>query len=180
MKTNNREQWCQTVLVTIINDLITADFNVEPKSPYRVSIGFPKGGNRSKDLAKAYPSSHSTDGHIEVFVSPDCPDARTAVHWLLNLSQQVVFDMTAKAARVRVLKRAMDDFEDENVDYILDKVGDWPHAPMLAETKKDSTRQIKLECECGCIMRASRKWIEQMVLPAACPVCQSSTLDVAV
>jgi predicted Zn-ribbon and HTH transcriptional regulator len=58
---------------------------------------------------------------------------------------------------------------------LVDMLGDYPHHRMdVTQIKKDSTRQLKVECkDCGCIFRTSKKWMDRV---ENCPVCKSPNI----
>ena len=52
-------------------------------------------------------------------------------------------------------------------------LGEYPHAILGGENsggKKQSTRLIKCECECGYNVRITRKWLNDLGAPI-CPSC---------
>jgi hypothetical protein len=47
---------------------------------------------------------------------------------------------------------------------VVAKIGPYPHARLtpLCKEKKQTTRMKKVECsDCGCIVRMTRKWLEE-------------------
>jgi hypothetical protein len=46
-------------------------------------------------------------------------------------------------------------------------IGPYPHAELTHSnaTKKQSCRLLKVACECGCVVRITRKWLDEVGPP---------------
>ena len=58
------------------------------------------------------------------------------------------------------------------IDEWIKAIGEYPHAKLTLNDnrKKQSTRLIKCECECGYNIRITRKWLNDLGAPI-CPSC---------
>jgi hypothetical protein len=57
---------------------------------------------------------------------------------------------------------------EEVITGVIGGLPQYPHAALvsLEKEKTQSTRMMKVECqECGCIVRMTRKWLEEAGLP---------------
>ena len=56
----------------------------------------------------------------------------------------------------------------ERLKELIDELGEYPHARLVASNKPktQTTRMLKVTCkECGCVVRMTRKWIDDAGLP---------------
>jgi hypothetical protein len=58
----------------------------------------------------------------------------------------------------------------EKLNSWINQFGEYPHRELMLSGKKQSTRLIKCECECGYNIRITRKWLNDLGAPI-CPSC---------
>jgi hypothetical protein len=186
--TKTREEWLTDAGVWFMEDILEDDKN----TPWRVSVGWPKGVRGSKGgavLGCCHPRSHSTDQHNELFISPttdnsvsvlatlahelihaydDCKSGHKGAFKRLALKCGLEGKMTATTAGAE-LQEALEWYVQEN--------GEMPHAAMTDEQAKpkQGTRMIKVTCDhCDDFtVRASRKVVDawQLSDSTSCPIC---------
>jgi hypothetical protein len=64
---------------------------------------------------------------------------------------------------------ASDDLKSK-LDNWINQFGEYPHRELMLSGKKQSTRLIKCQCECGYNIRITRKWLNDLGAPI-CPAC---------
>ena len=206
-KYNTREEWLNAAATIALEDYIDpamADLGIPLLSSlYRISCGWPKGA-RGSTAAKVYgvchPASHSSDEHVEMFISPILDDEAKAfmtvlhecIHQRLNCQDghKGRFKRIALACGFEppISKLApSQELLEETMDFILPRLGEYPAAAMSSESpNKQSTRMLKLACSCGFTARTSRKWADQLQrVPGPndgddgymCPVCLEATME---
>lgn len=182
----SREDWLIKASEKMIPWLTAAGAGIRPK--YRVSVGWPlgkrPGKNTSNTIGQCFCSSCSKDGTHEVFISPALDDAEVVLATLLHELVHAFVGIKAKHGRdfkVIAVKAgltgkmtatvASDDLKPKLAD-LAKKLGDYPHAALGSKgktiTPKQTTRLIKLECECGYIIRTTQKWIDVGVPTCVC------------
>jgi hypothetical protein len=180
-----RQDWIERAVVEFRT--VFAPHAVVPDN-VRVSIGFPKGSHGGKKaIGQCWSAKASTDGHHEIFISPELSKAHdvltTIAHELVHatvgcecghkgafkkLATQIGFlaPMTCTPAGPDMIAAC---------STIATKLGDYPAGALLTNTrKKQTTRLLKCECEtCGYTVRVTRKWVEDAGTPI-CPTDQTS------
>jgi hypothetical protein len=54
-----------------------------------------------------------------------------------------------------------------HLQQLTDAIGPYPHAELTHSnaTKKQGCRLLKVVCECGCVVRMTRKWLDEVGPP---------------
>lgn len=156
----NREDWLTRQAAEIAPMLEAAGHKL-PK--VRITCGFPLG--RKSKVSQVWPAAASSDGTVEVLISPTISDAGTVFTVLLDALaaacgaplEAVGLDPTGAMTDMRWLP-------------IIEAAGDYPHAALLVgEKPTQSTRMLKACCpDCGYTVRLTAKWA-RLGLPE-CPV----------
>jgi len=170
MKYKTREQWLQAG-VARLRKLIPASYAVPD---VRVSCGFPKNA-RGKGHTIGQCWYTAEDGVAQVFISPTQVYAPRILDVLLHEMGHAI--LGSDVGHKKEFKRFMDDVGLEGKatatvasDKLSEKLvmmskmlGDYPHSKLTARAgmKKQSTRLLKVECECcGYVVRTTQKWID--------------------
>lgn len=184
----NRETWLLQLAVPMVAAIKAAGFTV---NPFRVSVGFPKGGKggRGKTIGQCWPSVASGDKTREIFIHPELETplavATTLLHELCHAAQD---DGVGHKGGFVVLCKALGFMKPwtqtpangeltQLIGKWLDQLPPYPHARLVAQgISKQSTRLMKCVCgECGYTVRTTRKWID--VGMPGCP--DHGTMDLA-
>jgi hypothetical protein len=191
----NREQW-----LTDAAELLRPIFKQHGYDvPHiRVSTGWPSKGGRSlkrRTIGECWFEHTSVDGIPQLFISPVLVDGVEVLATLAHEMAHVVAGVEAmhRGKFMEVINaigligkptatKAGPELE-VGLLYLLKKLGDYPHAKLIFETKpKQSTRLIKASCSnCECIIRITRSWIEQAEKQnggLSCPVCLAEFMTV--
>lgn len=192
--TSTREEWLNILGDSLVTDVLApiAEREQLPMPPVRYSVGFARGvrgGGKHAVLGACHPRSHSTDGHNEIFISPECNDsmqiAETLVHELIHAfddnksGHKGKFATLARAAGLegKLTATYAGDALRATLQEYLDALGDIPAAKMEPNARvkpKQSSRMIKVECStCGFNFRASRTQIER-ITQNACLCCEAT------
>lgn len=179
-----REEWLNKAM------LVIAEAIMEPAKPgctadidkWRVSVGWPGGGGKKdKAIGQCWDSKASAEGYHEMFISPCLSTQQEVDHVLLHEmihasvgvhnGHRKPFGDLARGCGLEgklTATRASEKLR-ELLDCCLEHLGPFPHArltPAMAGVKKQTTRMLKLECECcGFVARTTQKWIESVGLP---------------
>lgn len=175
----NREQW----LTEAADDIMGKFFDYfELHFPGRVdevrilaSTGFPSAGGLTKVVGQCWKSECSEGKSTQIFINPRLTDIVEVVAVLAHEVIHALDDCESKH-RGKFVKAFRDiglvgkatasEAGEEFAQYArdLEKVlGPYPHELLtpLKQHKKQSTRMLKLECECcGYIVRTTKKWLE--------------------
>jgi len=154
-----------------------------------VTCGWPsKGGlaRKKRRVGECWAASASKDGVSQIFISPYLDDAgaeqgvlATLVHELVHAvvgnkeGHNKVFGKCARAIGLEGKLTATSAGEALLAEFKewLAVLGKYPHSKLdscKSPTKKQTTRLIKAECECGYNVRVTRKWLEEVGAPI-CP-----------
>lgn len=182
-----REEWLLTLAKQMQPSIAEAAGKEFP--PYRVTCGWPSSGGRGRKRrvrGECWPASASADGHAEIFISPQEADTKTVAAILCH---ELIHAALPKAGHKKPFQTAAKKLGftkpftgavttkwfDLWVDPILEKIGNYPHAEIMAasaiagQKKKQVARQLLCQCDqCGYKARVSRKWIEDLG-PPHCP-----------
>lgn len=183
----NREEWLIKATDALRPLFVQLTGQAVPEC--HVSVGWPsKGGTaKNKTIGQAWSSTSSADGIAHVFISPIIFDGETALATLIHELCHVVLDCEfAHRSEFACLAKAMG-LEGKMtatipgsealiiIAEVISEIGTYPHAALTPGTggaKKQTTRQIKVECPFdGYLVRMTRKWIDA-ALPT-CPLCDS-------
>ncbi len=171
-----REDWLNGALAIIRQRLAAVGCTVPADA--RVSVGFAGGGKANKALGQCWTRAMSSIGVNEMFISPVITSPADMVGVLIHEAIHAADDCASghkgafKRAAVAVglvgkmtattLGQALKEWIDSDIIAVLPVL---EHGSLRAGTgkPKQSTRMLKFECgACGCIVRASDKWVPTM------------------
>lgn len=171
-----RQRWLEAATSELRKYAMHAGFDLPAK--LRISIGWAK-GNAEKTLGQCWAVEASSDGHVEIFISPKMKDTTeiiaTILHELVHAiaghkaGHRGAFKSTALALGLEgkmtctSAGAAVVDF----AEAFIKKHGKYPAGTLSdARLKKQTTRLIKCECStCGYIARVTAKWIDEAGTP---------------
>lgn len=182
-KYENRELW-----LAAATDLIRPYFKDKGYTlpDVRVSCGWPSSrglGHRKYSIGECWDTKASADKLHQIFISPRLKEAcdktgvlATHVHELVHATVGIKAGHKGpfrKCATEVGLEGKMTSTHagEALVALMIDwakQLGPYPHAqlnPAYRPTKKQTTRLIKCECACGCNVRITRKWLEEIGAP---------------
>jgi hypothetical protein len=189
MNYKTREDWLNAAAAALYAGLF-AQHEVPTPQAYRISCGWPAGARKA--IGQCFPTHMSKDRHNEIFVSPLLDDPvevlAVLIHEMIHASDDCRdghkgrFRRWAKAVGLEgkmTATVASDTLKSYLVHLIETTFGSYPHATLKrgGVLKKQTTRMLKIECwSCGFTARTSGKWVDQMSLPAICPICEEHEL----
>jgi hypothetical protein len=203
-KSLNRETWLKMVTTEHLSKLFKQAGNYIIPEDVKVSCGFPPSGNRGtkqKTLGVCFNRASSVNGINEIFISPVLDDTSRVldvlIHELIHAVDDCVhghkglFKQIALAVGLEGKMTATVAGEElqKKLKAIIDVVGEYPHSELKLSGKKQTTRNIKLACNCcEFSFRTSRKNIELMEQKAweftdcniVCPACEHGSLDIEI
>ena len=160
-------------------------------SKVRVSVGFCSTGRKSKRIGECWSDTASADGHHEIFLKPELPDAMMALdvlaHELVHAAVGVQHGHKAPFKRIAVaigLEGKMTATTAgpalmAKLEKMHSQLGAFGYAPLMGDNgrKKTATRLLKVECG-NCFnekgrpysVRMTREWIDTLGAPV-CPGC---------
>ena len=176
----NREQWLTECMNKLRPAFLEAGFPLPEK--IRASCSWPsKSGlaNKKRRIGEAWSARNSADQSCEVFISPVLKDpldvAATLVHELVHCAVGVEeghkgkFPKIAKALGLEGKMTATTASEAlrTRLKEVTEAIGPYPHAELTHSNapKKQSCRLLKVACECGCVVRITRKWLDEVGPP---------------
>jgi len=176
----NREQWLNECIKQLRPDFEQLGHPLPEK--IRASCSWPsKSGlaNKKRRIGEAWSSKNSADQSCEVFISPVLKDpldvAATLVHELVHCAVGVEeghkgkFPRLAKAIGLEGKMTATTAGETlaARLRAMTDAIGPYPHAELTHSNapKKQGCRLLKVVCECGCVVRMTRKWLDEVGPP---------------
>lgn len=149
----------------------------------RVSVGWTSKGARGKAIGECWSHKASADGTFEIFVSPLLSDASRVcdvlTHELIHAAVGLECGHRGQF-RVCAVKLGLEGrmtatiagtLWHEWADPIVEKLGAFPHATLKGQSsgkKKQTTRMLKAECECGYVIRLTKTWAEQGLPTCMC------------
>lgn len=181
-----REEWLLNLAKSMEPSVAEASGVALP--PFRVTCGWPSTGGRGRKRrvrGECWAATASADGHAEIFISPQEADTKEVaailchelIHAALpNVGHKKPFQAAAKKLGfvAPFTGAVITNWFDIWVNPILDKIGDYPHAELMASSaiakkKKQVARQLLCYCEtCGYKARVARSWLESAG-PPHCP-----------
>lgn len=193
-----RQKWLESAQAHLRKHFRARGYEVPDAT--RISIGWPVGSHGGKKaIGQCWAQEASADAHSEIFISPELgPELGASPLSQMEASILIVATLAHEDVHAVVgheaghkkpfrdaavaigLEGKMtatvpgDDFRAVAQELIA-KIGTYP-AGMLSRVmlKKTTTRLLKCECpDCGYVIRATRKWIEQSG-PPVCPTDQVS------
>ena len=186
----NREQWLNECIQRLRPEFEQLGHSLPEK--IRASCSWPsKSGLAAKKrrIGEAWSSKNSADQSHEVFISPVLKDpvevAATLVHELVHCAVGVEtghkgrFPRLAKALGLEGKMTATHPSKELviHLRQLTEAVGPYPHAELTHSNapKKQGCRLLKVVCECGCVVRMTRKWLDE-VGPPTCG-CGSAMVE---
>lgn len=181
-----RHAWIEKATVALRRRFAGLGYTVPQQ--LRVSIGFPKGTRGGNHLlGQCWGTKASTDGHHELFISPELTDdarlmdvlAHELVHAVVGVEagHKAPFKKCAEAIGLTGKMTATTASEEFNVwaRGEIRKIGPYPAGGLRvgAETKKQSTRLLKCQCGvCGYTARVTAKWLD-----LGTPICPQDEVE---
>lgn len=185
-KIETREQWLLGAVELMTPTFAQHGYKV-PK--VRVACGWPSSralSAKKRVLGECWAAQAATDKVSQIFISPYLNDVSAPCGVLATLVHEVVHAVVGneekhnkvfgKCARALGLEGKL---TATNAGEALvaqckiwaAKLGEYPHAKLdmlKSPRKKQTTRLVKAECECGYNVRVTRKWLEEIGAPI-CP-----------
>lgn len=179
-----RQQWLEGA-AKALRGLFAAKGHTVPDK-LRVSIGWPKGSHgRVRAIGQCWAAEASSDGHSEIFVSPELNDGARILDVMAHEMCHAIAGH--EAGHKEPFKRiavavgltgpmtatvAGEEFKAWAARH-LETAGAYPGGALTAAgRKKQTTRLIKCECqECGYTVRTTRQWLE-----AGEPICPTDMI----
>lgn len=170
-----REQWLQAAVADLRN-LLDQQGHTVPR--VHVSVGFPGGGNRKTRIAECWMPASSADGIGHIFISPiltgDVLVLGSLAHELVHAVNhsrgetghgKCFADIAKPLGLVGKMTETVAGAElAAKLEAIGAALGEYPHprlTPGSGPAKKQTTRMLKLECECcGYVVRTTQKWVD--------------------
>lgn len=192
----DREAWLTEASNLALDDLLMpiSEPSYEYERPnFRISIGFPKHSRGGKAIAVCFKTEASSDGVNEIFINPEIDSPievmEAMIHELIHAiddgesGHRNFFAHMARKAGLEgplTATHAGDKLMVTLKEY-ADLLGAFPHNKMVLDKthKKDSTRQLKMQCEntrCEFLFRTSAKQMEKLPSAPRCPACSAGTL----
>ena len=184
IKHETREQWLEAA-VELLKPLFPNRYTV-PRVKVSTSWPSSKGlGTKKRALGECWSKDCSADGLHQIFVSPLLEDPldpygvlpvllHEVCHAVVGIEHGHKTPFKDCVYAVKLVGKATSTYADDtllpDLKEIHERLGAYPHVkidPKLKGGKKpQKNRQLKLECECGFICRASRKAIDEHGIPA--------------
>jgi hypothetical protein len=177
----NREDWLTECITLLRPDFESVGFPFPAK--IRASCSWPsKSGlaQKKRRIGEAWSAKNSGDDTFEVFISPVLKDplevAAVVVHELTHCAvgledgHRGQFPKCARAVGLEGKMTATVAGENlkTRLQVITDQIGSYLHAELKHSnaSPKQSTRMLKVTCEeCGCVVRMTRKWLDEVGPP---------------
>jgi hypothetical protein len=182
-KHENREQWLAQAVALLTPLFETKGYKVPP---VRVSCGWPssRGMSATKPtIGECWDNKAADDRVNQIFISPRLKEPVESFGVLPTLAHEVahavvgiknkhnkIFGACARAIGLEGKLTATTGSAEflTHCNTLMAKLGPYPHAalnPSDRPTKKQTTRLIKVECPCGCSVRITRKWLDEVGAP---------------
>jgi hypothetical protein len=176
----NREQWFNECIQKLRPDFERLGHPLPEK--IRASCSWPsKSGLASKKrrIGEAWSAKNSADQSCEVFISPVLKDpvevSATLVHELVHCAVGVELGHKGRFARLvkaiglegKMTTTRPGESLRARLREITDGIGPYPHAELTHSNapKTQGCRLLKVICECGCVVRMTRKWLDEVGPP---------------
>ena len=179
----NREQWLFKA-VQKLTPLFTSQGYQVPA--VRVSCGWPSSrglGKGKHATGECWDAKAAADKIHQIFITPRTSDPCEPYGILPTLAHEVAHAVVGiKEKHNKVFGKCVRSIGlegkltatygspafIETAKNIVKEIGAYPHAalnPLLRPVKKQTTRLVKCECTCGCNVRITRKWLEEVGAP---------------
>lgn len=185
-KIETREQWLLDAVKLMAPLFAQHGYKVPP---VRVACGWPSIkalSAKSRRIGECWAAKAAKDGVSQIFISPWLAEPSdpqgilpTLVHEVVHAvvgnkeGHNAVFGKCARAVGLEGKLTATNAGEAlvEQCKQWAAKLGEYPHAQLdnlKSPRKKQTTRLVKAECECGYNVRITRKWLDDVGAPL-CP-----------
>lgn len=175
-----REEWLNEFVEEVRPDFDHVMATLPAK--IRASCGWPhKNGvsRKRRRIGECWSAEVSKDQAFEVFISPvlstEIEVGETVIHELIHT---VVPDAGHKAPFKRIMRAiglegkptatVAGEALRGRIREVADRIGPYPHGEITyrGNESKQSTRLLKVACpECGCVVRMTQKWIDDVGIP---------------
>jgi hypothetical protein len=185
MKKENetREQWLARAVEALAPLFESKGYKVPP---VRVSCGWPSSRGMSAKkptIGECWDNKAADDKLNQIFISPRLKNpvedygvlptlAHEVAHAVVGIKEKhnKVFGKCVRSIGLEGKLTATTGSADflAHCNTLMEKLGPYPHAalnPSDRPTKKQTTRLIKCECDCGCSVRITRKWLDEVGAP---------------
>jgi hypothetical protein len=179
-----KEQWLHEALERFIRPHFS-DAGYTVPEHVRISTGWPSRGalaRKKRTVGQAWSTESSGDGVHETIISLYLDDPIKVLGVLIHeVCHHVVgVDQGHGKAFVDCMEAVGlcgKPTSTQESDWLVSKLGAWkqalgpyPHAKLNSDsTEKQSTRLLKMECDCGCKVRVTAKWIDEYGRHWDCP-----------
>ena len=179
----NREQWLKRATTVFRREW--KKLGVVVPADVQVSCGFPGGGNVLRRIGECWPRRRSTAGVNQVFISPTQGASRMVLgilgYELLHAADDCksghgkVFNANSLKVGYSGGRLSLPSSAEsvELVTKILNKLGEYPHAALNADKRKQKLKDglQKYECEvCADVLYSTAKKVEMFGVPC-CREC---------
>jgi hypothetical protein len=168
-----REDWLLSAADALSTDILAPNGATVPAG-VRVSIGFPRGSHgRARAIGQCWSPSAVADGRHAVFISPVLTDPvrmlDVLLHELVHASVPVgsghrkpFSSLAAKCGLIKPWTATSASPElATTLRALSERLGPLDHAGIAdASIPRQTTRMLKLQCECGYTVRTTRTWID--------------------
>ena len=177
---NNRENWLNSAS-EYLHPWVERCEHASPFMEPCLSVGFPRGSRgRGHTLGQCWDKSLSGDKErYHIFVNPDQTDEievlRILLHELIHASVGIECGHRNEFRKVALelgfqspmTSTPASDILKSQLKVIATSLGPYPHPGLVYnERKKPGSRLIKVSCpHCGCIVRMTNKWINEVGTP---------------
>lgn len=178
-----REQWLNAAMPFIRLHFQAAGYTVPPN--IRIACGWPsKNATSSKKrrIGECWSSQCSEDEQFEIFISPCLANPcrvldiliHEVVHAVVGIEAGHKSPFSRCAAAVGLVKpwtatTASPELNLKLADW-ADVLGQYPHGVLAGmDRKKEATRMLLMQCECGLKIRTTQKWIDEYGPEWPCP-----------
>lgn len=189
IKHETREAWL-TAAVEMFRPMFITRANASIPSVVRVSVGFPAGASVNKVIGQCLSTMVTKDKNHQVYINPILDNATDVLRCLSHeLIHTVVFEDGHKAKFQKIFKAMghagsalctdVSELYGIELATMAEELGEYPHSGVVlveyttptgrikkkiqGGPKVQSTRQIKVACECGNQFYTSAKWINKLI-----------------
>lgn len=179
-----REAWLQAFTAQAAQAFASQGYDLPTN--VRVGVGFTSKGARGKAIGQCWSNECSADNTFEIFIVPSLDQAERVADVLTHELCHAQVGLAAghgkafgKVARAMGLEGKLTATTGGKAfklwsDPILAFLGPYPHAKLTGRDssvkKTQTTRMLKVACECGYQVRMTRKWLDDVGAPD-CPAC---------
>lgn len=183
----NRETWLEKFTDQfLLNHFKNAGYEINSelrsKLKFSCSLTSGRGSKNARAIGLHFSPQSSKGAYHEIMISPTIEEsARVAdilIHEIVHAiagnenGHNKIFRKCALSVGLTgkmTATIASDDLKSKLNSWVSE-FGEYPHRELMLSGKKQSTRLIKCECECGYNVRITRKWLNDLGAPI-CPSC---------